>query len=98
MTENTLAKRAARIIELKGLIEVLQDEADDLRKEIVESLGTGEYYARSWKVVIAERERKSLDSKMLELKFGEQLDPFRRVTQFKALDIKNVGKSAATIL
>jgi hypothetical protein len=93
-----LEKHAARIIELKGLIEILQSEADDLRKVIVESLGTGEWYDGSWKVTIADRERKSLDTKMLELKFGEQLDPFRRVTQFKQCDIKNVGKSAATIL
>lgn len=98
MTESSLSKTAARIVELKGLIEVLQDEADDLRKQLINSLETGEYYAGSWKVVIQERERKSLDSKMLELKFGEQLDPFRRVTSFKALDIKNVGKTAATIL
>lgn len=93
-----LEKHAARIIELKGLIEVLQNEADDLRKDIVESLGTGEWYDGSWKVTIADRERKGLDIKMLELKYGADLDPFRKVTQFKQCDIKNVGKRAATIL
>jgi hypothetical protein len=98
MTEAKLAKLASRIAELKGTIEVLQDEADDLRKEIISSVGVGEWYAGPWKVVVAERERKSLDSKMLEAKFGHELDPFRKVTQFTALDIKNVGKTPSTLL
>lgn len=98
MTENTLAKRASRLVELKGLIEVLQDEADDIRKEMIEGVGLGEWYAGQWKIVVAERQRASLDSKALEAKFGEQLDPFRKVTKFTALDVKAVGKTAATIL
>jgi len=98
MTEAKLAKIASRIAELKGTIEILQDEADDLRKEIIETQGLGEWYAGQWKIVVAERERRSLDSKMLEAKFGHELDPFRKVTQFTALDIKNVGKTASTLL
>jgi hypothetical protein len=98
MTEAKLTKLAARISELKGTIEVLQNEANDLRKEIIDTQGVGEWYAGSWKIVIAERERRSLDSKMLEAKFGHELDPFRKVTQFTALDIKAVGKTPKTLL
>lgn len=98
MTEGKLAKLAARIAELKGTIEVLQDEANDLRKEIIDTQGVGEFYAGSWKIVIAERERRSLDTKMLELKYGQELEPFRKVTQFTALDIKAVGKTPKTLL
>lgn len=98
MTEQALAKIASRYIDLKGTIELLQDEADELRKAMIDSVGIGEWYAGSWKIVVAERERKSLDSKMLEAKFGEQLDPFRKVTQFTALDVKNVGKTASTLI
>jgi len=98
MTENTLAKRAARLIELKGLIEVLQNEADDIRTDMIQGVGVGEWYAGQWKIVVAERERKSLDTKELEKKFGTELDPFRKITKFTALDVKAVGKTAATIL
>ena len=98
MTEAKLAKMASRIAELKGTIEVLQNEADDLRKEIIETQGVGQWYAGSWKIVVSDKERRSLDTKALEAKFGNELDQFRRATPFKMLDIKNVGKIPGTII
>jgi hypothetical protein len=100
MTEAALAKKAARFIEIKGILDLLGKECAELRTEMIEALGKecGEYYAGAYKLTLAERSKKGIDTKALEAKLGAEIDPFRTQTTYQQFDVKCVGKTAGTLI
>lgn len=99
ISEKDLARKAARFLELKGILELLQDEAGEIRSELLKALPAGEYYAGTYKVTLSERETSSIDQKALEARIGSDvLEQFKKRTPFVALSVKQVGKTAPTLV